>query len=80
MLTVFQRKASGDHAQGTGSIVTTCCVVLQLASSSPWTSPSRDHTPAPAQTQLLISQLHLSERTPRDGPICDFVTGVFVVT
>ena len=46
-------------------IVTTCSVALQFASASPWTSPSRPHTPAPAQTPLLISQSHPSERTPR---------------
>ena len=62
---VFQRKASGGslhlrrrYAQR--SIVTTCSVALQFASASPWTSPSRPHTPAPAQS-------HPSDRT-HDGP------------
>ena len=56
------------HTPAADHVVTTCSVALQLASASPWTSLSWPHTPAPAQTPLLISQSHPSEMTPRDGP------------
>ena len=37
------------HTPAADHVVTTCSVALQLASASPWTSPSPPHTPAPAR-------------------------------